>query len=120
MKNIQITYLNINDIIENSIVSIALDYPNYNLKRECYLYELFYSESLENLIKLREENISQYGYLNGELAPFYLKIDDNTYENLIEYLSNPTEYEDCKWQDDVSLLNAIIGIYRKDPKNWET
>ena len=119
MKHIQITYLNIEKNIENSIISISLDYPNYNSKRECYLYELFYFEALEKIIKTREENISRYGYLNGESTPFYLKVDDSIYRNLIEYLSNSTEYENCKWQDDVSLLSAIIDIYRKDPKSWE-
>ena len=81
---------------------------------------------LENLKKddiilnaKQTEELLKYGYINGDLTPFYIKIDDATFEELKEYFNHTTEYEEVLWNNDVSILNAILGIYRKDPKNWE-
>ena len=121
MKNIQITYLDKEDVVsKNTIVKISWDYTNnYKESKTCYLYELFYIDKLEEIIKNREEELLKYGYINGDLTPFYIKIDDVTFEELKEYFNHTTEYEEVLWNNDVSILNAILGIYRKDPKNWE-
>ena len=121
MKNIQITYLDREDVAsKNTIVKISWDYANnYKESKTCYLYELFYIDKLEEIIKNREEELLKYGYINGDLTPFYIKIDDATFEELKEYFNHTTEYEEVLWNNDVSILNAILGIYRKDPKNWE-
>ena len=121
MKNIQITYLDKEDVVsKNTIVKISWDYANnYKVSKTCYLYELFYIDKLEEIIKNREEELLKYGYINGDLTPFYIKIDDTTFEELKEYFNHTTEYEEVLWNNDISILNAILGIYRKDPKNWE-
>lgn len=119
MKNIQITYLKMEDKLDNYLVSISLDYPKFENKKECYLYELLYFDTLKEKLNQREEEIERYGVINGELSPFYIKIEDEIFEQLKDYFSQTTEYEECKWQDDVSILNAILSIYRKDPKSWE-
>lgn len=107
------------DKLENYLVSISLDYPKFEQNKKCYLYELFYFDEIKNKVNLYEEDRIKYNIINGELSPFYLKISDNTFNQLSEYLLSETEYEENQWQDDVSLLNAILGIYRQDIKNWE-
>lgn len=119
MKNIQITYIQSSEKLENYVVQVSLDYPKYNIYNKCYLYELFYFDTLKEKINEREEQIIQYGIINGELTPFYIKIEDNIYNQLKDYFLQTTEYEECKWQDEVSLLNAILNVYRQDPKSWE-
>lgn len=120
MKNIKLAYLKFADKLDNCLIEVALDYPKYENIKACYLYELFYFDTLKEKITQREEEIVQYGIINGELAPFYIQIEENIYNQLKEYFKNTTEYEECKWQDDVSLLNAILNVYRQDPKSWET
>lgn len=117
MKNIKLTYIELNG--QNSIVEVSMDYPKYEKSRICYLYELFYIDNIENIIKKQEEELLKYGVINGDLAPFFIMVDDNAYQQLKEYFTDTTEYENCKWNDEVSLLNAILGVYRNDPKNWE-
>jgi len=119
MKNIKITYIKLADELKNCLVEVGLGYPTFEVTKQCYLYELFYFDTLESKITQREEELVQYGIINGDLAPFYIKIEDNIYKQLEDYLSQTTEYEECKWQDDVSLLNAILGVYRQDPKSWD-
>lgn len=119
MKNIRIQYLKLEEKLENCLMEVALDYPKYEQTKNCYLYELFYFDTLQQKIIVREEEIVKYGIINGELAPFFIKIEDEIFEQLKEYFSRTTEYEECKWNDDLSLLHAVLSIYRQDPKSWE-
>ena len=119
MKNIRIQYLKLEEKLENCLMEVALDYPKYEQTKNCYLYELFYFDTLQQKIIAREEEIVKYGIINGELAPFFIKIEDEIFEQLKEYFSRTTEYEECKWNDDLSLLQAVLSIYRQDPKSWE-
>ena len=121
MKNMQIIYLNKEDgLADNTVVSVSWDYANnYKECKECYLYELFYIDNLEKLIKDREEELIRYDYVNKELAPFYIKITDKTLNEIKEYFNHKTEYAEVLWNNDVAILNAILDIYRKDPKSWE-
>ena len=118
MRSIKVQYLELAKEINNSIVGIALDYPRYENSRKCFLYELCYFENIELKIKQREEEILQYDILTGDLTPFFLSLDDQDYKDLEEYLYNDTEYENAKWNDEVNLINAILTVYRNDPKSW--
>lgn len=120
MKSVRIEYLELAPEINNSVIKIALNYPKYDDVRHCYLYELCYFEDIEIKIKQREEELLQYDVLTGDLSPFFLNISEKDYNDLEDYLTNHTEYEDTKLNDEISLLNAVINIYRNDPKSWET
>lgn len=119
MKNIRIAYIEVNKPLENSIMEIAIDYPAYKNTRQCYLYELFYFDDLKRLIYNREEEILKFGIYNGDLSPFFMRVQNDLFLEIQEYLINKTEYEEHKFNDELSLFNAIINLYRNDPKTWE-
>lgn len=119
MKNVKISYCEINSDLKNSVMEIALDYPNYKNNKKCYLYELFYFDEIEEKIRERESDIIQYNIINQDYMPFFIKISDECFDEINDYLKSETEYEECKWNDEVSLLQAILHIYRNDPKSWE-
>ncbi len=119
MKSIKITYVQTAKEFKNYLVEISLDYPKFRNSRKCFLYELFYIDAIEDKINQHEEERIQYNISNSKLTPFFIKIDDEVFNELQDYLQLETEYEECRWQDEVSLLNAILGIYRNDPKSWE-
>lgn len=121
MKSIKITYFEPNeDNNKNSIMEVALDFPIWKDIKKCYLYELFYFDTVESKIQDYENNNIRYNVFNFDITPFFIKVDDNIYQEMVEYFKNPTEYENCKWNDDCAFLNAVLDIYRNDPKSWET
>lgn len=120
MKSIKISYVDVNDINwDNSVVEVCLDYPKYVDKRLCYMHELSYFDSIMDKIKEEHEENIRYSIYNYRDVPNFIKINDDVFKELQDYLKEKTEYEECKINDDFSLLSAIMSIYRNDPKCWE-
>lgn len=121
MKTIKVYYEDVAEKIENSIMKVAIDYPDFKYCRYMYLYELYYFDFIKQQMKDDYESYLEYDLTTFEFLPFFLRIDDVTYQDLCCYLeSDYTEYEETKWNDEMSLLNAIMSIYRNDVNMWKT
>lgn len=120
MRKIKISYSELDDEeIRNSVMLLALDSPKFKQDRKLYLHELMFFDEIEKVIKDREEEYLQFDIINNDFTPYYIKVSNETYDDLKVYLENDTEYEECKWYDDVAILNLVLNMCRKDPKYWE-
>jgi len=117
-KKVKITYESIDmDTVELSVVSLAIDFPKFKDKRLLYRYELhdclnFLSE------KLSEEALNpQNSY---EIDRFFLlPITNAEFDDISDFLSERTIYEEVLFNSEYKILNAIIQEKKKDPKFWE-
>lgn len=120
MRKIKVYYNEINDDnIDNSTMYLYTDYPGYKNRREVFLYELKYFKEIQDFFDKKEEEYIKYDMFNRDFTPFFIHISKECLEELIDYLKNETEREQSLWNNEVSLLNAIIGIYRNDKKMWD-
>ena len=54
-----------------------------------------------------------------KLTDFFERLDEDEYNEINLYLQEKTEYEQAKENDDYSLLQAIIHVYRNNPESWK-
>lgn len=120
MKKIKLEYIELSEKNDNSIIKISTDYPLFKKERICYLFELYSIQNLEDLIESRNEELLIYGIINNNFFPFFISVDENTFEEIQKFLKNETLYEVSKWQDKITLLNVMIDFFKKDIKFWET
>ncbi len=110
-KKIMVTYESIDiNTIELSLMSISLDFPKFKNKRMLYRYEI--SDSLEFLSdKLIE--------LAGEDEFIIVPVNSAEFEEIKEFLSSETVYEEVRWKDSYTLLNNMIHVYKNNIKFWD-
>lgn len=116
MKTIKISYIEIRDNPDNSLISLSLDYPKFRKIRKCYLYEIKFFPEINEKINVEIEDKIKYS--QNIYSDFYIKISETTLEDLKKYLIQKTDYEEHKFNDSLSLLQALMNVYRNDPKSW--
>ena len=92
MKNIRIQYLKLEEKLENCLMEVALDYPKYEQTKNCYLYELFYFDTLQQKIIAREEYAEELQKVEQENTA--LKMENLNIKN--ENLNIKNKYNNIK------------------------
>lgn len=118
MKTVRIEYEEINlETPELMLMSVCIDKELKN-KRKLYLYELAGAEGLNNKF-LQHLDSDKYLKCKDYLSPIILKLSNEEYEELVEYLSGETIFEEELFLNDLKFLNAKMMLLKQDPKFWE-
>ena len=119
MKKVQVRFIEVNDDIRNSTVAISTVYPKFEDERLLYLYELDYFDTVYKFVTEQREDYDRYDIDEMLYLPTFVKLDEDEYNEINLYLQEKTEYEQAKENDDFSLLQAIIHVYRNNPESWK-
>ena len=68
-------------------------------------------------LKFLHDELIEYNILDDFAI---INIDNEGFNELKEFLSSETMYEEAKFNDDYKLLNQLINVYKNNPKFWET
>ena len=119
MKTIKIEYESLDfETIEMTRMSIAIDFK-LEKKRRLFLYELGSCEGLN--VKLQKHlNSDKFLKAKDYLSPIILKLNDEEYNEVKEYLSSDTVYEELEFEESCKFLNAKMSLLKQDVKFWET
>ena len=117
-KKVMITHESVDlDTVELSVITLAIDFPKFENKRYLYRYELCDCLMFLSEILIEEALNPKNSYTIDDF--FLLPISEQEFEDITDFLSEKTVYEEVLFNSEYKILNAIIEQKKKDPKFWE-